>query len=62
MAVMWFSLVVLPTIITFDYNFYIIDSFSADEIISGRGAVGDSWLFFGVSGINVHGNKGMKMF
>lgn len=47
MAVFWFALVVLPNIITFDYSHSITLSFSVDQLLSGRGAVGQSWMFYG---------------
>lgn len=47
MSLVWLALVVLPNIIVFDYGFYIQNTFSIDQLISGRGAVGDSWLFYG---------------
>eukprot|EP00048_Salpingoeca_helianthica_P022804 m.20445 g.20445 ORF g.20445 m.20445 type:complete len:706 (+) comp7838_c1_seq1:160-2277(+) len=47
MAAFWLALVVLPNVVTFDYGFYITQSFTVDQLLSGRGAVGQSWLFYG---------------
>jgi len=47
MAAIWLALVVLPNVVTFDYGFYITYGFSVDQLLSGRGAVGQSWMFYG---------------
>lgn len=47
MSAFWLALVVLPNVVTFDYGFYITQTFTVDQLISGRGAVGQSWLFYG---------------
>ncbi|XP_069111099.1 transmembrane channel-like protein 7 isoform X2 [Argopecten irradians] len=46
LSILWVGLVILPTAITFSYNKVKVD-FSFKNLLDGRGAVGQSWLFFG---------------
>lgn len=46
-SLLWFLVVILPTIIRFDYG-RITKKFSALNLLNGQGAVGESYVFFGV--------------
>ncbi|XP_060086207.1 transmembrane channel-like protein 7 [Ylistrum balloti] len=46
LSLLWISLVILPTAITFTYH-HVTMEFNFKNLLDGRGAVGQSWLFFG---------------
>ncbi|XP_021367162.1 transmembrane channel-like protein 5 isoform X2 [Mizuhopecten yessoensis] len=46
LSLLWSALVVLPTAITFTYHQVTVE-FNFKNLLDGRGAVGQSWLFFG---------------